>query len=354
MRARGKSWRRAVLLALFCAACAAVSAPAAQASPYYVTVAGLGGEPDYEQRFTALAKDLDKLFKAAASDAHVYTFTGSDATKARMTDTLAQIAREAKAEDEFTLILIGHGSYDGEEYKFNLPGPDISGEDLAILCDRIPAKRQLIVNTTSASGGSIGALQKSGRVIIAATKTGTEKNATVFARYWVDALRDGSADTDKNDAISALEAFQFADRKTVAFYESQKRLATEHAVIEDTGKKEAVRAASAENGEGLLAANFVLLRLGAAQKAANDPAKRALVDKKEELERKIDTLKYQKAAMSAEDYKSQLSAALLEHARVQGDLDKLTGTSRIVPRGFFSAPSFAWCVLPARASRGAR
>jgi hypothetical protein len=322
MRACGKTIRSGALLMVFCVTFAGLYARSAQASPYTVTVAGLGGEPDYEQRFTALAKDLDKLFKAAASDARVYTLTGSDATKARLTDTLGQIAREAKPEDEFTLILIGHGSYDGEEYKFNLPGPDISGEDLALLCDRIPAKRQLIVNTTSASGGSIGALQKSGRVIIAATKTGTEKNATVFARYWVDALRDGSADTDKNDAISALEAFQFADRKTVAFYESQKRLATEHAVIEDTGKKEAVRAASAENGEGLLAANFVLLRLGAAQKAANDPAKRALLDKKEELERKIDTLKYQKAAMSAEDYKSQLSAALLELARVQEDLDK--------------------------------
>ncbi len=322
MRIRSGSWRRFVLFAALCAAGGVFASRAAQAAPYYVTVSGLGGEPDYEQRFTALAKDLDKLFKAAASDAHVYTFTGADATKAQLTDTLGQIAREAKPEDEFTLILIGHGSYDGEVYKFNLPGPDISGEDLAILCDRIPAKRQLIVNTTSASGGSIGALQKAGRIVIAATKTGTEKNATVFARYWVDALRDGSADTDKNENISVLEAFVFADRKTAAFYESQKRLATEHAVIEDTGKKEGVRAASAENGEGLLAANFVLLRLGAAQKAANDPAKRALLDKKEELERKIDLLKYQKAAMSAEDYKSQLSAALLELARVQGDLDK--------------------------------
>jgi hypothetical protein len=322
MKASRQTLRVAASLALFCAACSGFGVRAAQAAPYYVTVAGLGGEPDYEQRFTALAKDLDKLFKAAASDAHVYTLTGSDATKARLTDTLGQIAREARPEDEFTLILIGHGSYDGEEYKFNLPGPDISGEDLAILCDRIPAKRQLIVNTTSASGGSVGALQNAGRVVIAATKTGTEKNATVFARYWVDALRDGSADTDKNEAISALEAFVYADRKTAAFYESEKRLATEHAVIEDTGKKEAVRAASAENGEGLLAANFVVLRIGAAQKAANDPGKRALLDKKEELERKIDLLKYQKAAMSAEDYKKQLSDALLELARVQEDLDK--------------------------------
>jgi hypothetical protein len=323
MRRERQLWRRAALVLACCAACAGLGgARTAQAAPYYVTVSGLGGEPDYEQRFTALAKDLDKIFKAAANDAHVYTLTGSDATKARVTDTLTQIAHDAKPEDEFVLILIGHGSYDGEVYKFNLPGPDISGEDLALLCDRIPAKRQLIVNTTSASGGSIGALQKAGRIVIAATKTGTEKNATVFARYWVDALRDGSADVDKNEAISALEAFQFADRKTAEFYTSQKRLATEHAVIEDTGKKEAVRAVSADNGEGSLAASFVVLRIGAAQKAANDPAKHALLDQKEELERKIDLLKYQKAAMSADDYKKQLSDALLQLARLQEDLDK--------------------------------
>jgi hypothetical protein len=322
MTARETIARKIAVIAAALFACAAFSARTAQAAPYYVTVAGLGGEPDYEQRFAALASDLDKLFKAAASEARVYTFSGKDATKARLTETLSQIARDAKPEDEFTLILIGHGSYDGEEYKFNLPGPDISGEELAVLCDKIPAKRQLIVNTTSASGGSIGALQKAGRIVIAATKTGTEKNATVFARYWVDALRDSSADVDKNEAISALEAFEYADRKTVSFYESQKRLATEHAVIEDTGKKEAVRAISTENGEGLLAESFILLRLGAAQKAANDPAKRALLDKKEDLERKIDTLKIQKAAMSAEDYKRQLTDTLVDLARVQAELDQ--------------------------------
>ena len=294
----------------------------AHAASYYVTVAGLGGEPEYEQRFTGLANDLDKLLKSSGGDAHVYTLTGSNATKAHLTDTMNAIARDARPDDALTLILIGHGSYDTVEYKFNLPGPDISGEELAALCDRIAARRQLIVNTTSASGGSIGALQKPGRIIIAATKTGTEKNATVFARYWVEALRDASADVDKNDAISALEAFQYADRKTASFYEAQKRLATEHAVIEDTGKKEGVRVPSTENGEGMLASNFVLVRIGDAQKEANDPAKRALIDRKEEVERKIDSLKYQKAAMPVEDYKKQLSDALLELARVQQELDK--------------------------------
>ena len=50
-------------------------------------------------------------------------------------------------------------------------------------------------------------------MVITATKTGTEKNATVFARYWVEALRDPAADTDKNETISALEAFRYAERK---------------------------------------------------------------------------------------------------------------------------------------------
>jgi hypothetical protein len=127
---------------------------------------------------------------------------------------------------------------------------------------------------------------------------------------------------DKNETISALEAFQYASRKTAAYFESEKRLATEHPVFEDTGRNEAVRAPSSENGEGLMLASFPLVRFGAAEKAANDPAKRTLLAKKEELERQIDTLKYQKAAMSDDDYKRQLTAVLVELARVQQELDK--------------------------------
>lgn len=294
----------------------------ARATEYFVTVAGLGGEPDYEQRFTADANDLDHILKSSGGDVHVDTLTGSQSTRERVTQVLQQVARQAKPDDDFVLILIGHGSYDGVEYKFNLPGPDISASELAALCDRIPSKRQLIVNTTSASGGSYAALSKPGRAVITATKAGTEKNATVFARYFVDALRDPTSDTNKNDAISALEAFEYADRKTAAFYESQQRLATEHPSFEDTGKGDPVRAASTDKGEGLFLTNFTLVRMGAAQKAAADPAKRDLLSKKEELEQKIDTLKYQKAAMAEDDYKQQLTATLLELAKVQEELDK--------------------------------
>jgi hypothetical protein len=307
--------KRALLLAMILA-CALQS----RAATYYVIVAGLGGEPDYEQRFAAAAKDLDKVFKASSESAHVDTLTGVQATASQLRETLGAVARDAKADDDFVLILIGHGSFDGVEYKFNLVGPDLTAPQIAEMCDRIAARRQLVVNTTSASGGSVPALEKPGRAVIAATKSGTEKNATIFARYWVEALQDPSADTDKSDSISAMEAFTYATKKTAAFYDSQKRLATEHAVFDDVGRGEPVREAG--NGQGMLMSSLTVLRLGGSLQAANDPAKRELLGKKEELEQKIDTLKYQKAAMDPADYKKQLTAALLELAKVQEELDK--------------------------------
>ena len=310
-----RSLRSPLLVVILCA-----SALQSRAATFYVIVAGIGGEPDYEQRFAAASKDLDKVFKSSGELAHVYTLSGAQATASQMRDTLGSVARDSKADDDFVLILIGHGSFDGVEYKFNLVGPDVTAAEIAAMCDRIPARRQLVVNTTSASGGSVPALERPGRAVIAATKSGTEKNATIFARYWVEALQDPSADTDKSDSISAMEAFTYAAKKTAAFYDAQKRLATEHAVFDDVGRGEPVR--DAGNGQGLLLSSMTVLRLGGNLQAANDPAKRALLEKKEDLEQKIDTLKYQKAAMDPADYKKQLTAALLELAKVQEELDK--------------------------------
>jgi len=301
---------------------AAVIAFAAQAhaASYYVIVAGLGGEPDYVQRFTADANELGRIFAASGETAHVITLTGGQSTAAHLRAALDTVAHAAKPDDDFTLILIRHGSWDGAEYKFNLVGPDLTGGDIAGMCNRIAARRQLVVDATSASGGAVQALERPGRAVIAATKSGTEKNATVFARYWVEALQDPSSDTDKSGSISAMEAFAYATRKTAEFYDSQKRLATEHAVFDDTGSGAPVRASG--DGQGMLMTSFTLLRLGSSKEAANDPDKRPLLAKKEELEQKIDTLKYQKAAMDPADYKKQLTDALVSLAKVQEELDK--------------------------------
>jgi hypothetical protein len=310
----GRSVKRISVLIL-------IGAAALQASTYYVTIGGLGGEPEYDQRFSGWAKDIDKALKSAP-DGKVDTLYGPAATREAIRAVFNRISKEAKPQDAVVVMLIGHGTFDGADYKINLPGPDLSAIELASLLDRVPATRQLVVNMTSSSGGSIDALRKENRVIVTATKTGTEKNATVFARYWVEALNDPAADTDKNETVSALEAFRYADQKTTRFYETQKRIATEHAMLEDTGKGEGVRAPSPENGEGMLASAFPLLRLGANASAAGNPQKLKLLSQKEDLEQQIDRLKYQKAAMPSEEYKKQLGVLLLQLAKTQEELDR--------------------------------
>jgi len=291
-----------------------------QAATFYVTLSGLGGEPDYDQRFKMWAEDIDSSLKKAGGDVNIVTLKAP--TRDQIRAKFGEVARQVKPDDSLVLMLIGHGSYDGTEYKFNIPGPDITGAELAMLLDKIPATRQLVVNMTSSSGGSMTFLQKKNRIVITATKTGTEKNATIFARYWAEALREPAADTDRNETVSALEAFHYAQRKTTDFFESQKRLATEHSVIEDTGKGEGEKTPSAENGEGKLAGVFPLVRLGANAAAARDPNKRPLLEKKEQLEQAIDKLKYEKAALPEQEYKKQLTTLLLELAKTQEALDR--------------------------------
>jgi len=294
---------RGLASALFCLAVAHT----AFGATWFLTVAGLGGEPDYEQRFQMLATDTDKLLRdSPGSDKTVETLKGADATRVKLEAALGKIAAQAKPADAFVLMMIGHGTFDGAEYKFNLPGPDISAPELAVLLNRIPAGRQLIVDMTSASGGAVDALKKDNRVVIAATRSGMEKNATVFARYWVEALRDPAADTDKNGAITALEAFKYAQAKTTAFFTDQKHLATEHAQLADEPR----------------AGAFTLVRFGSAAAEVTDPAKRALVAAKEDIENKIDALKYQKDLMDADDYRRQLTAMLLQLARIQEEIEK--------------------------------
>jgi Peptidase C13 family len=306
---------RAILLLL-------AAALAARATTYYVTIAGLGGEPDYDSQFVKWASELQHELEKNGPDARVTTLAGNAATRAAVQQSLSRLAGEVKPEDEFAIFLIGHGTFDGSDYKFNLPGPDLSAGELATLLNRIPAGRQLVVNMTSCSGASIPALARKGRILITATKSGTEKNATVFPRYWIDALHDPAADTDKNGTLSTLEVYRYTAQKTAAYFESEKLLATEHPALTDNGTANAVRDPGAENGQGLLAARFAILLPAGETVKTVAPEKQKLVSKKEELEAQIDRLKYQKAAMTPDEYRQQLTALLLELARTQAEIDK--------------------------------
>ncbi len=293
-----------------------------QATTYYLTVTGLGGTPEYDSQFAKWGADLDKALEKNGPGTQIKSLTGSGATLEALRRTLAQLATVAKPSDSLEVFLIGHGTFDGTDYKFNLPGPDITGAELAKLLNRIPAEHQLLVDMTSCSGATIPVLARKGRVLITATKSGNEKNATVFPRYWIDGMNDPAADLDKNGTISSLELYRYTAQKTAGYFESEKLLATEHPTLTDTGNSAAARNPGADNGQGLLAARVAVIRPETETAEDVAPGKQKLLAKKEDLEARIDRLKYQKAAMTQEQYRQQLTSLLLELARTQAEIDK--------------------------------
>ena len=119
-----RDWRRTPACRVGTRADACPALASLHATTFYVTVAGLGGEPDYEQRFTSQAQEIDKLVALGNPDAKVTTLFGPQATQSpNPSHALGNIAKEAKPADALVVMLIGHGSFDGVDYKINLPGP---------------------------------------------------------------------------------------------------------------------------------------------------------------------------------------------------------------------------------------
>jgi hypothetical protein len=142
---------------------------------------------------------------------------------------------------ELWIVLIGHGTFDGRTARFNLEGPDVSDNELSQWLEPLRC-RTVIVNCASSSGPFLKTLARNGRVVITSTKSGAEQNFSRFGDYLSKAIGDAAFDLDKDGQTSLFEAFLFASRQTEQFYETEGRLATEHALLDDTGDGQGTRA----------------------------------------------------------------------------------------------------------------
>lgn len=305
------SWRRLVLGALACA-----FASSAFGASYTLVISGLGGEPQYEERFRTTADEIANVAQELAeAPEHVVKLTGAQATRDAIRRELKSLAERVQADDMVTIVLIGHGTYDGEEYRFNIPGRDITGSELRDLLAQLRAREQLIVNTTSASGATIEKWARPGRVLITATKSGGERTATRFAQYWAEALKNGNADANKDEIVTASEAYEYASRQVAAAFKADVALATEHSRLEG----------------GEIAQQIAVARLGSSAVLSNDPEVKALLAQRVELENEIEAIKSRRNTMSIEAYYDELEAVLVKFALLQRELDAKQATLQVSP-----------------------
>jgi hypothetical protein len=311
---------RWIVIALFVAAFSASAQTNEERS--LVLVVGAAGESEYGEQFSTAA-DLWK--QAAARGGLLISVIGRDEPgpvddRTHLLNVLTNEA--AKPAGELWLVFIGHGSFDGRSAKFNLRGPDISADELAAVLK--PCKRTLaVIDCSSASGPFVNLLSAPGRVIVAATRSGHEVNATRFGNYFARAIGDPSADLDKDGQTSLLEAFLMASRQVEQFYKEQGRLATEHALLDDNGDQlgtpadwfHGVRAVkSAADGktvDGVRAHQLNLVRSESEQVLS--PEVRA---RRDGLEQRLSELRTQKGRLKEDDYYAQVEAVLIEIARL--------------------------------------
>ena len=119
------------------------------------------------------------------------------------------------------VLLIGHGSFDGTQGAFNLPGPDLTVADWNKLLSKFSAQHVAFVNTSSSSGAFLPGIAAPGRVVITATKTGGERNETQFPAFFVEAFVDNAGDRDRNGHVSILEAFEYAKIKVTRHVQAE-------------------------------------------------------------------------------------------------------------------------------------
>jgi len=285
-------------------------------------IIGPGGEEAYTRQFETWTNDLRKALteRYGFDTAKIIILAEKSgdattplATAAGVRKSFTQLKSSLQTDNVLLVFLMGHGSFDGKESKFNLIGPDIPASEYNTLLSALPTRRVVVINMSSASGEFTKSLSAKGRVVITATRNGQETNATHFPGFFIDALNATDSDTDQDGHVSILEAFVYANRLTAEFYTRAGRLATEHALLEDNG--DGVGHERVEAGEGLLARATYLDSLSLAQ-AAENVAIAKLLKERSRLEGEIEQLIARKDNLAENEYEASLEKLFIELAKV--------------------------------------
>jgi hypothetical protein len=323
------SWRAA---AAVIAGVTTIAAPASAAT-HLLVISGLGGEESYSTAFhdwsvslvsSALGSGMpdDSVVYLAEDPARDPERIDGVSRKETIEATLQKMGVGAGSDGELWLVLFGHGSTRGEETTVNLPGPDLSGTELAAMLDRLPVKKVVIANASSASADFVRDLSAPGRAIVTATRTASERHAPVFGGFFSEGFKDNHADVDKDQRVSLLEAFDYARLAVARAFETDGRMATEHALLDDNGDSKGSLEPKAIGENDGLAASRLFLGSGTTQ-VASSPELDRLQARKNELEGRIAQLRAQRESHDEELYLKELETLLLDLARTNEAIQRL-------------------------------
>ncbi len=319
-------------VAIFMLMVTAVVQPLLGQDTHVLIITGLGGDQQLREKFSewggALVTAADEKFAIPAENIiYLSEDPATDpriqgrSTRENVDGAFTAIASKSQPGDYIFVVLIGHGSFTNGESRFNLPGPDLTAQDFGLHLDQLSERRVAFVNLASASGEFVKALSGEGRAIVTATRTGRERNETVFGGYFVEAFTGEAADLDKNGRVSLWEAFEFARTEVTREYTTSNRIATEHAVLDDNGDGEG-STELVDAADGALARTMFLAPdpTLAAARATDDPVLKALLEQRLELEQRVEQLRALRGQIDQDRYDTDLEEILVELALLNREI----------------------------------
>ena len=317
------------------------SARAQEGQSYAVLIGGLGGSAEYTEKFQqylfethqALVGDFQfpeaNVTVLAETAIAEEAFVDEVSTAENIRAHFAALASTVTTDDHVFVLFFGHGSFDGESAQLNIPRRDLNDADYGDLLNALPAGRIVVINTASASAPFIDVLSAPDRIIITATRAGTQRNETVFPQFLIEAFTSPEADLDKNGDLSVREVFQFSAEKTARSFSETSHLATEYALLDDTGDAEGYRVEELDDAaEGNLAAITFFKRRTALLDTVSDANREAvasLLRSKEGIERDIAALKSRKSRLNEDRYYARLEDLFVTLARLNDRIEEANG-----------------------------
>jgi hypothetical protein len=339
------------LVAFFLAVGAHASVDLSSNRATVIIVVGAPGEEEFGSNFVRQAS----LWQKASEQANLHQITiglrtaavsetsrsNSESSTSATNDyeDLKQVLllEPKEGSSELYLVLIGHGTFDSKEARFNLRGPDVSATELATWLQ--PFRRPIaVIDTSSSSAPFLNKLSATNRVIITATRSGNEQNFTRFGQYFAEAITSPDADLDKDGQVSLLEAFLIASRRTTEFYKVEGRIATEHALLDDNGDGlgtqadwfrglRAVKAPKEKAAvDGTFAQQFHVVRSYAENRLTEVQRK-----KRDEIEHAVFRHREKKGKIPEDQYYRDLEKMLLELARLYETNSASVNPSNVSP-----------------------
>ncbi len=318
---------RSALLAAFLFA---LPATGAAQQRFALIVSGATGGEEYATQYAAWTDVLSRTLveRLTFDPAQVTVLAETDkpensATAENVRRAIASVRQRMRREDLLFVLLIGHGTFDGMDAKFNLVGPDLESSEWAGILQPLPG-RVVVVNSTAGSFPFIERLSGDRRTVITATDSVAQRFDTVFAEYFVKAFEDESADLDKNGRISVWEAFASTAAGVRRHYQQRGQLSTERALLDDNG--DGVGTSAAEQGGDGAQASRTYLDADMPGAAPTDEELLKLLQRKALLEGELEELKIRKAFLAAEEYAKEFERIITEYSRIASEVRKRTKT----------------------------